>query len=81
MTLNLGALEVIKYLSCWILTRAFRNWPKELHSISGSEKIASPSFLAEKTKCNYSEFYQGLSGYCMIVMSYIVAIKFTRKIL
>ena len=60
MTLNLGALEVIKYLSCWILTRAFRNWPNELHSISGSEKIASPSFLAEKPSVTIRNFIKVL---------------------
>ena len=30
----------IKTLSCLILMSSFQNWPNELHSIRGSEKIA-----------------------------------------
>ena len=37
--------------------------------------------LLEKKTCDYSGFYQGLSGYYMAFMNCIPALMFTRKIL
>ena len=53
MALNYsGAIEKAVKLSFFrILMRTFRNWPNELHSISGSKNITSLCFHAVSFFC------------------------------
>ena len=58
----LGASDkAIKFLSCLILLRAFRNWPNKLHGISGSKVIASPLFYESGLSYTFN-FFQTVRG-------------------